>query len=340
MSTEESLGRSLRREAFPHRCHIDTVDFEITEYSLDGQPPTAPTAADTVDLLDYQGWDEVELTIKMSVPEDVLEDVFPESEPYPGRLIVAGHCRATYLRDREVVRDGNVEAKTYSDEISLQVQNVGGDVELHPMLVRDVPRVETEDYGVSRGVVLADGPSWTVRISEDDPGGTESLEVDYTSFSEKHEENDRTRFPTEDSLYYVDLERDPTQPVLWFNEDHDHVVGLLQSGDSDLEVSGQDVVWTQALTDTWNRMLLVAALEFDAEETEWTPEWHAGVFGRAGQHLFPEEDVSARGAAKRLREQLEEGGHVDATARIERAVQEILETSNSYETLVEGIFNE
>lgn len=337
MSSQESLGRALKHDAFPHRCRLDTIEFEITEYSIDGQPSVAPDSDYEVDLLDYQGWDEVELAVDISVPEDVLEEVFPESEPYPGRLLVAGHCRATYLRDREFVCDGNVEAKTYTDEISLKVQNVGGDVELRPLLVRDVPRVETDDYGVSRGTILADGPSWTVRISEDDPGGSESLEVDYTSFTEKNEENENTRFPTGDSLYYVDLERDPAQPVLWFNEDHEQVVALLRGGESDLEAATQDTIWTQAITDTWSRMFLVAALEFDAEETEWEPEWQAGIFDRGGQYLFPEEDVSARGAAKRLQEQLEGGGHVDATARIERAVQELLDTANTYETLVEGI---
>lgn len=337
MSSQERLGRALTHDAFPHRCRLGSIEFEITEYSLDGRPSVTPDTDYEVDLIEYQGWDEVELTIKISVPEDVLAEVFPESEPYPGRLLVAGHCRATYLRDRKLVRDGNVEAKTYTDEVSLKVQNVGGDVELRPLLVRDVPRVKRDDYGVSRGTLLADGPSWTIRISEDDAGGSQSLEVDYTSFAEKHEENDNTRFPTEDSLYYVDLERDPAQPVLWFNEDHERVVALLRSGESDVEAATQDTIWTQAITDTWSRMLVVAALEFDAEKTEWEPEWHAGIFDRAGQYLYPEEDISARGAAKRLREQFEEGGHVDATARIERAVQELLDTANSYETLVEKV---
>jgi hypothetical protein len=337
MSETESLGRSLTRDVFPHRCQLGAIDFEITEYSLDGQPGVTPEQSGEVDLLEYQGWDEVELTVEVSISDDALEDVFPESSPYPGRLVIAGHCRATYLRDREVICEGNVEATEYTDEMSLRVQNVAGEVELRPLLVRDAPRVETEDYGVLRGTILADGPVWTVQITEDDPGGSESLEVDYTSFAAKHEENNHTRFPSEQSLYYLDLEKDPAQPVLWFNEDHDRVVTLLRTGESDLEITGQETIWTQAISETWSRMLTIAALEFEAEESEWEPEWHAGIFDRAASYLFPEEDVSARGAAKRLRGQLEEGGHVDATARIERAVQEMLDTADIYETLAQEV---
>lgn len=329
-TTQLRLNRALTHDAFPHRCRPGELEFEVVEFSLDGRDPVEPVTEGVVDLVEYEGWGEASLKVQVSVDEEVLQEVFPENQDYPGRIIVAGHCRATYLRDRTIIASGSLEAGTYTDEVELKVKGVGGQVELHPYLIRSEDRDSVQDYGVNKGVMLADGPEWTVEITEEEAGSQNVLKVDRTSFSEKYEENDETRFPPEDELFYLDLDRDHANPVLWFNEDHRKVVNVMWAGESDYDKLTEDLIWNHVLSDVWSRMITIAAIEFEAEDSEWTPEWQAGVFEIAAPHLYPDEDPSPRKAAEFLQEQLLEGGHSDATRRIETAVQEILDPAAGF----------
>lgn len=340
MSPQLRLNRSLTHEAFPHTCRPDELDFEVVEYSLDGQTPVEPEVDGVVDLKDYEGWEEASLKVRVEVSEDVLNDVFPESSGFPGRIVVAGHCRATYLRDRTILASHPIEAGEHSDEVKLNVTGVGGKVELHPYLVRATDRDPIKAYGVNEGVMLADGREWTVEVTDDEAGGESVLNVDRTSFADKHDANEDTRFPPEDEMYYLDLERDNENPVLWFNEDHREIVNLIWGGESDYDELTQDLVWNQALSGVWTRMLIIAAIEFDAEDSEWTPEWHAGVFEVATQHLYPDEDISPRKAAQFLKEEFQEGGHTTATKRIETAVQEILDPASGFTDHIDQLGDE
>lgn len=337
MSPELRLNRSLTHEAFPHVCRPDQLDFEVVEYSIDGEKPVGPDVDGVVDLKDFEGWTEASLKVKVDVSEDVLNDVFPESSDFPGRIVVAGHCQATYLRDRTILSSRPIHAGSHSDEVELNVTAVGGTVKLHPYLIRATDRDPIENYGVNEGVMLADGREWTVEVTEDDAGGDQMLEVDRTSFAAKHEENEETRFPPEDQMFYLDLERDSENPVLWFNEDHREIVNLIWAGESDYDKLTEDLVWNQALSGVWTRMLTIAAVEFNAEESEWNPEWHAGVFDVAAPHLYPDQDISPRKAAQFLQEEFREGGHMTATRRIERAVQEIIDPASSFTDHIEQL---
>ncbi|GGN98634.1 hypothetical protein [Haloarcula pellucida] len=340
MTPQLRLNRSLTHEAFPHACRPGELDFEVVEYSLDGESPVEPETDGTVDLKDYEGWDTASLKVKVDVSEDILDAVFPEDTDYPGRILVAGHCRATYLRDRTILSSSPVDPGSHSDEVELKVDAVGGVVELRPYLIRAETVSPVDDYGVDEGVMLADGREWTVEVTEDDAGGKNHLEVDRTSFEEKHEEDEDTRFPPKDEMYYLDLERDSANPVLWFNEDHREIVNLIWAGESDYDNLTANLVWNHVLTDVWTRMITIAAIEFEAEDSEWTPEWHAGVMDEASQHLFPELNPSARKAAQFLQEELREGGHVTATKRIESAVQEILDPASGFLDHVDRIGGE
>lgn len=330
MSPQLRLSRPLTHDAFPHICRPDDLEFEIVEYSLDDQPPVTPDTDGIVDLRDYEGWDTATLTAQVTTPNDVLNDVFPESSDFPGQVVVAGDCRATYLRDRKILTSAPIEDETHTDEIELKVNGVGGTVELHPYLVRASDRDPVGDYGVREGVLLADGREWTVEVTEEDEGMENDLTVDKTSFSEKHEGEGETRFPPEEELYYLDIEQDKATPVLWFNEDHQEIVNIVWAGESDYDKLTEGLVWNHVVSGVWERMITIAAMEFDAEESEWTPEWQAGVFDKASQYLYPDENPDPRLAAKYLQEEFQEGGQVSATKRIERAVQEIIDPASGF----------
>lgn len=330
MTQKLRLNRSQSYGAFPHRCKPGGLEFEVVEYSLDGESPVEPDSANVVDLKDYEGWDTASLTVRAEVSEVVLQEVFPEDTDFPGRIVVAGHCRATYLRDRTVIASQPIDGGPYLTEVELNVDGVGGVVELRPYLVRASDRESIDDYGVNEGVLLADGNEWTVEVTEDHAGGDDVLKVDRTSFADKHKTDEDTRFPPEEELYYLDLERDNANPLLWFNEDYREIINLVWAGESDYDKLTRGLVWDHVLSGVWARMITIAAIEFDAEDSEWTPEWHAGVFEVASQYLYPDEDPSPRKAAQFLRAELEEGGHVSATKRIETAVQEILDPASGF----------
>lgn len=111
MTPELRLNRSLTHDAFPHTCRPDDLAFEVVKYSLDGREPVEPETDGVVDLEDYEGWTNASLTVQVDVSEETLQAVFPEDSDYPGKIVVAGHCRATYLRDRTILASAPLEEK-------------------------------------------------------------------------------------------------------------------------------------------------------------------------------------------------------------------------------------
>lgn len=329
------LNKNLSYRTFPHRCEIGALRFDITEYSLDGRPPSVPETDGVVDVEDYEGWDTLSLELEVEIPEGLLGKVFPEFGEIPGMLVVAAHCRGTYLRDRLVLESDPISSGTYTGTCEFSGDAVTDAIDLRPLLVRTTDTSKSMTYAAEAGVLVADGREWRVEISDDDVGSDDVLDVRTESFESENEEDPQTRFPEEDRLYYLDLESDPERPILWLNEDHDRIVDLMRgSSEGQYDRLTGDLAWDQVMTPVWTRLVTIAAVEYDPDDEEWTPEWQAAVFDELHGDLY--EDHTPEKAAERLQEDLTEST-VQATKRIEDAVQGLLDPAEQFDKHVRGI---
>ncbi|MBV0903485.1 hypothetical protein [Haloarcula salina] len=343
MPSTIKLNRSLKYETFPHHCELGELNFWIKEYSVDGDEAVQPEDDRRLDLTEYQGWSEIEFTLCVDVPDSLLGDVLPEigestvvdpPDEGPANVVVAGHCVSTYTRAGTVLNNGDeVSAGTVDDTLTISEDDIADRLVLRPYLLRSKPlKSETEsslglgsghDYATEPGALLSDGSECRIEITEHEPGSDDVLQVERTSF-ERENEADETPFPPADRMYYLDLKRDPNNPVLYFNEDHEQVVDIVWNGDGTYDDLTAELIWDQVMTPVWARMTQVAADEYDPDADEWTPEWHPAVFEMLSEYLYEGEDKSPPKAAESLQKELGESP-MAATERIDQAVQGLLE---------------
>lgn len=327
MTPDLRLSNSLQYDTLPYKSELDSLDLEITEFALGDDDPITPDDPTRLSLDEYSGWETVSLMLSVSVPDHVLNEVFPGDSPYPGNVVVAGHCIDTYLRGGTILNDDEISPGTISDTYELSAEKIAGTVELTPYLIRSQPLDESgldadHDYATIRGEMLANGATRLIQIDEQTPGQDDVLAVDRVSF-EAENENEDSPFPDADRLYYLDLKRDPDNPILYFNEDHDRIVDLVWNADSTYEDRTADLIWDQVMTPVWTRMIQLAAIEYDPDVETWTPEWQPAVLDIASSHLYPDKDSSPQNAAQSLQVELNEDV-LSGTERIENAVQGIL----------------
>lgn len=324
---EIRLNGGLSYRTYPHKCEPGALDFKIAEFSLDGGEPVEPERDGLVDLQEYPGWSVLKIKLEIRVPDGLLGKVFPEYDDIPGMLFVAAHCRATYSRERYVLSEAPIGSGTYSKEVEIRSEDVRHSITFRPFLIRDKDATgfQFENYAADAGVFVADGDEWYLDISAREDGDDHVLDVRKRKFSK---EEDDSRFPPEERMYFLDLEADPTKPVLWLNEDHHRVTELMWNGESQYDRLTEELIWDQVMTPVWTRLLTVAASEYDTDSDEWTREWHEAVFEQMHEYIY-EDDFTPEKTAEQLQSDLQDGV-IKATKHIEDAVQAFLDPATHY----------
>jgi hypothetical protein len=346
------LNRSLTYETFPHRCLLGELEFWIDEFAINGDQTVEPDDDRRIDLTEYPGWSEIEFTLSVEIPPGLLGEVLPEASeedggeaprPYPAHVIVAGHCVETYTRAGTVLGT-DVSTGVVSDTLKINAYNLAGRLSLRPLLLRSEPLDdeileslgldESHNYATARGALLSDGSQCRIDIEEEALGSDDVLQVERTSFEQENEE-DESPFPSADRMYYLDLKRDPENPVLYFNEDHEQIVDIVWNGEGTYDELTAELIWDHVMSGVWARMLQIAAEEYNQDSNEWTPEWQPAVFEMMTPHLY-DDGTSPEKAAEFLQEQLNESP-LTATEQIEHAVQGLLNPAQQLDNHVRRV---
>jgi hypothetical protein len=210
-------------EAFPYRYEWLGLEFSVDSFRLDeGEEKSVDGGLKEVSLETWDSWEEVEITVEIDLPKRVLENTFPEDEDRPGKLVVAVDCLDTHRRFNKKISEPPIEPGKYTEDISLEYDQVHGKVELKPLLIRDTSQDSHPEYATYPGQRVSDDMSWTVYIDEDE-SSEGNLEAKLVSFEEKGPEY------REYEVYHLDT----TQgiPKVWLNQDHDLIADVLDTGD-------------------------------------------------------------------------------------------------------------
>lgn len=291
----------------PYTHRSDGLDLSVDNATLDDDNHTVGEDGGRWTGLDVDTeWETVQLSLTVSVPEDVVKAVFSDeelSEP-PGRLYLTVRSPETILRERFDVAGPPIEPRTYDVTLPLSRSKLRGKVLLTPHLVRAGDPVSGTDplddgdsmYASTGGLEVATGPAWTLIVDAPDEAESQLLDGGVVSFT------DHAWLPSSDHLYHLRIDGGAT-PELWLNADHGRVVEVLHNeGTVGTEARLRDVALDQVQQSVWTQLLVRTAADADPETGTVRYPWQETVLELFGRSLCETDDTetAARELARRI----------------------------------------
>ena len=275
--TSERTVYLPRKDALPYRHAEAGIELRLDSYSIDsGEEIPIPAHGRFVDLKKWADWKELRVKGTISVPDSVVETVFPpdEREAPPGRLLLVVWCLPTILREGREVHPGPAGAGGHPFDLVLRRDQFRGVVTLGARLVRTAPREPGEGLFASEGQVHL-ATSDVVELELDEP------ELRRGFLTVRWE-------PLEEELVYRLDTSDPTKPVLLLNNRHPALYRILNSpGTTGREARMRDVVFEQIYYGVWLQLIHRTAADIDPDD-HVRQDWQKGVLRFVGEILYPE----------------------------------------------------
>lgn len=322
-----SSTRSERRERnFPYHFAANGLEFGVEEFQIDGSSAEPDYDAMIVPLYKFDGWDSSSLSVAVNIGESTLSSLFGEVErwemaldhynrnleddEFPAKLTVVVECKETQNR-YEVEVANPVSPGTHSSTITLDRDEIRGQVSLTPSLVRTEDSDEGLPYAPNRGMRMATGTSWVVLA--DLPG------EDGNGFPTAFRDFSQEGLPDESLVH--SLRASSENPKVLVNELNEPIVDVLTvNGNSGFRPYMREVVSGEIAMMTWIQLVIHTAATI-ADEGEPEFPWQEGVVEELSEHLF-EDDLEYEAAVDRLGEQVSEPGNLpEFVRRLSHAVQ-------------------
>lgn len=329
-----------RTTTLPFRYLDAGLTFDIDAFSIDGSKVrdlSLKAGQREVDLTTEletaedgaPEWEQVTLYGTLTVPEETIQHVFPESERSspPGRLYIATRCHETIYRNKMETNEAFDGPAVYDVFVRLPVDRVRGTVELHPYLVRTDDGEEFGAYASTKNVRLASGESYSLVIDKPEDEEPPSIDGEEVSFSQE------PHLPDGHKLYYLDF-RNESRPKLWINGDHPRITDVLQTkGSVGSEPRMRDVILDQISYGVWTQLLIRAATAIDRDgEVEYA--WQKTVIETFAPNLYDTNDPNE--AAHKLREEIDDSeGLPRLVSRLDSELQEYLDPRTQLINLME-----
>ncbi len=266
-----------RKDALPYRHAEAGIELRLDSCSLDsGEEVPISAHGRFVDLKQWANWKQLHVKGTISVPDSVVETVFPpdEHEAPPGRLLLVVWCLPTILREGREVHPGPALVGAHPFDLVLSRDQFRGVVTLEARLVRTAPRDAGEGLFASDGQVhLATSDVVELELDE--------LELRRGFLTVRWE-------PLEEGLVYQLDTSDPTKPVLLLNNKHPALYRILNSpGTTGREARMRDVVFEQIYYGVWMQLIHRTAADIDPDD-HVRQDWQKGVLRFVGEILYPE----------------------------------------------------
>jgi hypothetical protein len=212
-------------DEYPYSHAGECLKLEIESCELDNGTSVESAGQREYHLFEYNeesDWETIQVELKITIEEEILEEVFPDPSDHDGALIISGRCRATHQWFAKPVEYDNFSGGSFSKELEFERKEFREDVEISPQLIRNKRGDSETVYAEQSGRKLATGPSAYFYFDEPRIGVDTDLPVETAEFSNRPELGGGS------SEWYVDT-RDPERPKLWINEDHPHVVSVMNA---------------------------------------------------------------------------------------------------------------
>lgn len=311
-----AIERTKTRRFLPYRSEPFGLALTVSRLQVDGvdQKDKVDAVAHLVALEDLRP-EHVVAELELVLPAKVVESVLPESErgAPPLSLLVVIRCPDTRIRRAQLIASGPIKGGVFKAPLELSCDEVVGQVELVPILVRDAAAKDPKPgFAAHLGARVAGARPWTIRLAKARAPLGEHLDIRYESFKASV---DSALWAG--ALYRLDCESE--SPILWLNKDHERIVEVLDSkGTVGLKARLREVLFDSIGAAVWSQLFARAA---DSLANEAIPSfgWCEAVTERYLPKLFPQaSDHEARLGL--LKEEWKEGAH-PVLARLDRVLQ-------------------
>ena len=82
------MSNSIQIDQFPYQHAGETLGFAIETYDLDTGEGGVTDGEQHISLPEESGWETGELSVRVAVDDETLEEVFPATKPNAGALVV------------------------------------------------------------------------------------------------------------------------------------------------------------------------------------------------------------------------------------------------------------
>lgn len=346
MSSDELSGRIVG-EGFPHNYLEDALELTVEsvevsgerEFDEDDDTVQVVTSDRRISIVGVPQWDEVTIEGAVQIPQKVFNGTLPmdEREEPPVQLALATRCSRTILRRGLLNEDLGLtidDEGEYPFSLVIDRDDVRGEVEIKPYVVRSDHQSIDVDYASQAGDRLASTDSWTLKIDETEEDGG-FLHPRIEPF-DRHDS-----FPDTEHLHYLHFE-DPSTPKLYLNANHGRLVDVLQNeGTRGADPRFRDVLYDYIEQSVWQQLLLRAASDIDTETGEPRHPWQEEVVELFEDELYPEIDGTEE-LRQKIAEDAASGDDLDVLVhQIDLAIQRRIDhPQRATDLFQEGLHND
>jgi len=346
MSSDELSGRIVG-EGFPHNYLEDALELTVesvevrgdNEFDEDDDTVQVVTSDRRISIVGVPQWDDVVVNGTVEIPQKVFNGTLPaeQRDDPPVQLVLATRCSRTILRrgpsneEFDLAVDGEGE---YQFSLKIERDDVRGEVEIQPYVVRSEHQSIDVDYATQVGDRLASADAWTLEVDEtEDDGGFLHPRI------EPFDRHDS--FPDGEHLHYLHFE-DPSTPKLYLNANHGRLVDVLQNeGTRGADPRFRDVLYDYIEQSVWQQLLLRAASDIDVETGEPRHPWQEEVVELFEDELYPDIDETEE-LRRKIAEDAASGDDLDVLVhQIDLAIQRRIDhPQRATDLFQEGLHND
>lgn len=302
-SSEVRRGR-IQTAELPHVFRPHGLEWTVETCHLDGDREidvAAEGGTYTISLIAERGWETATISGTIEIPAEMYDRVVAWNErgvvrAPPTSLVVTVDSPEAILRDAELVSE-EAGPGTYSFEITLRRDELYGEVELTPTLVRHTGfQGDTGDRANVTGARLAETTAANVVVDQ-------TSDVSGLMCPKRKSFSDDPSFPPASHLVHLVLEGEEA-PQLYLNDDHSRVVDVLDThANHGQDACFRDVAYDTIEAELWPQLVVATATDVNADG-EPKHDWQWDVLRQVAEPLYGP-GVSVREAAHRLSETVE-----------------------------------
>lgn len=329
-SDAKPKSKRIKRERFlPYAYERAGLQLEVVRCAIDGAAePEAIDRERHLVSVDETPWEALEVDVELRVSAETLQQTLPPADRARGAdAWILVRCEDTRMRHAERLGSpaGNGPLR---GRIRLQREAVRGTIELRPVLARASSASNAKPgYASERGMRLAGGRPWEVRVERARPTQGKFIEVVYRSFRE-----DPQLAPYAASIHWLDCESET--PRLWINKDHPKITAIMDDrGTTGAKARMREVFFDLVSQAVWTQLFVRAATHID-EAGETVHEWETSVLHQLLPDIYRRHRTHAQ-RVDELRRELDEGEWTSLLQRLDTALQEKHEVARHMTRLIE-----
>jgi hypothetical protein len=288
----------LKKKLFyPYAFAEEELNIEIVDLKVDGtsQQERVSSQSLAVSMQDLTDWERASMTLKISLPEDVVSRVLPpeEGSTPPWRLRISLSCEKTRWRRGYTLNPGG-DNGIWAGTIDINRAQLRETVKMIAYLVRTTSSGADSQFARRQATRLVSSPEWYIYVDPPSFPPGNHLEIRWEDFKLSLH---KVRMENPSLLYYLDFTESP--PVLWLNEGViDFKPVLMSVGTIGSKAAVRNTLFDSISQTVWVALVMQAANAAPDSDSEPPEDWQRGMLSQFAPFVY--RDCSKELAVRQL----------------------------------------